>query len=401
MYLFQLDHILILFWVGIWIEIVLDSLGISIINRLSSLWNSLINWLSSKWYEVTNWFFSKWNAVKTGLSSKWNAVKTGLSSKWNAVKTGLSSKWDALKTGLSSKWNAVKKWWNDLHPFIRQLPVNLIIGLSVTWLMINFQNLPWLMEAEDASMDWLMQVNQNIVPSIDKSGFPPFVVLDIDDKTFQAWGEPLVIPRDKITHLIEAAVQAKARLILVTFDINRAIPFGKGALHPQDKQLKDYLAKYAADCKAKQDDCPTIILFRAFQPYAGLVQTPRTGFLDETVEKAGPYIQWASAQFYSKNVIRRGKLWVRSCTADKQPEIVPSMELLAMSVIRGCSEELQTALHPLQPKNCGDNASYSQKINYELLEFCQLKIHSNIRNIYPRIIYRIPWLIDDKPPRLP
>ena len=29
MYLFQLDHILILFWVGIWIEMVLYSLGIS------------------------------------------------------------------------------------------------------------------------------------------------------------------------------------------------------------------------------------------------------------------------------------------------------------------------------------------------------------------------------------
>jgi hypothetical protein len=312
--------------------------------------------------------------------------------------------WNSLTKWLSSKWNAVKNWWLSLHPFYRQLPVNLIIGLSVTWLMITFQNWTWLMEAEDASMDWLMQVNQNIVPSIQESNIPPFVVLDIDDKTFQAWGEPLVIPRDKITHLIDAAVKAKARLILVTFDINRAIPFGEGALHPQDEELKNYLANYAADCQTKQNksECPTIILFRAFQPYPGLVQTPRTGFLDETVEKAEPYIQWASAQFYSTNVIRRGKLWVRSCTADEQPEIVPSMELLAMSKIRGCStEDLQKVVHPLQLEFCKGSVHSTQKLSPKSMQFCRLTVNTEIRGTHPQIKYRMAWLIDEQPPALP
>ena len=94
---------------------------------------------------------------------------------------------------------------------------------------------------------------------------------------------------------------------------------------------------------------------------------------------------------------------MRSCTADKKPEIVPSMELLAMSKILGCStDDLQKAVHPLQPKICkGFSIHSTQKLSPESMQFCGLTVDTEIHGTHPQIKYRMAWLIDEQPPALP
>ncbi|HDN26265.1 MAG TPA: CHASE2 domain-containing protein [Thioploca sp.] len=166
------------------------------------------------------------------------------------------------------------KRWQSLPRFFRKLTTNLIIGLSITGLLLTFRHYPWLMDTEDASMDWMMQIRQQIIPPMQEKNVPPFVLLDIDEQTHQAWGEPLFTLRNHLTHLIEAAVKAKARLIVVNIDVSQATPVETSSLHPDDHVLKTYLANYASQCKTHPDKsaCPPIILLRAFRALPNLVQ---------------------------------------------------------------------------------------------------------------------------------
>ena len=298
------------------------------------------------------------------------------------------------------KW--IKKLFSYLLPSRKNLIINLFLGLGVAFLLLYFNNNPWIMEAEDASMDWFMKLNRNIVPSIQKNDIPPVVILDIDDKTFQAWGEPLVIEQDRIISMIDTAIKGKPRLILISFDVNRTLPFEGNSLHPHNKVLKEYLANYVTKCKEQrhQLNCPPIILLRQFEAYSNLVQTPRTGFLDDLVAQSAPYLQWASGQF-SEQVVRRWKLWQPVCTSDKQPMVVPSIELLAMSFVKeDCiTQDVQNTLQLFQPKNCDNESVQPLHENFKL---CGLPINTKDRwDINQRIFYRMGWLTNGKQPKLP
>ena len=300
-----------------------------------------------------------------------------------------------------------KKKWYSLPQFRRKLTANLIIGLTVFASLMIFHDLPWLMDTEDAYVDWMMEVRQGVIPSIktEAKEIPPFVVLDIDDKTYYAWNEPLFTPRQRLKNLIAAAVKAKARLIVVDVDVSQPTPVEKSKLHPDDQRLKTYLTNYATKCRDEPDKstCPPIILVRAFSAQPSAVPIPRTGFLEEVVSKSAPYVQWGSAHFYRSEdlVVRRWKLWQPACTIDNQPQVVPSVELLAMALVNECSaEDIQKALKPFLPQ-CRDNNDGSSPPLPETVKLCNLEISTKIRDINQRIMYTMPWLDDEAPPKLP
>ena len=310
--------------------------------------------------------------------------------------------------GIKSFFSVTGKRWQSLSLFSRNLVINLFWGLSVVFVLWLFSDSPWLMEAEDASMDWLMRMEKNIIPSIRENNIPSVVVLDIDNQTFHHWGEPLFISRQRLINLIDAAVRAKARLVIVTLDVSQEAPVEGSQLHPDDEALKTYLANYIAKCQNEKKDmsaCPPIILGRSFSAQSNYIPILQTGFLDEVVAQGVPYVQWASRQFYpvEHNVVRRWKLWQPVCTSDKQPMVVPSIELLAMSFVKeNCiTWDVQNVLQQLfQPKNCDNDIT--QLLHEESLELCDLPINTKDRwGINQRIMYRVPWLVNDYPPSLP
>lgn len=295
---------------------------------------------------------------------------------------------------------SIARKWDSCQLLCKKISINLVIGLFIMLSITYFQDWPWMIEAEDASMDWMMELNQKIIPSKAGKDIPAFVFLDVDDQTYHSWGEPLFTPRDRLKNLIETSIAAKPRLVLVDIDISQATPVDESSLHPNDQILKDYLANYATECKQKKDSsCPPIILARAFQVDVQSdnpnYPVPRTGFLEEVVANGAPYLQWASAHFFHADdqVIRRWMLWQPACTVEKQPIVAPSFELAVMANIQaGCSvADMQKALSPFRPKNC-DNVVDNEEATPEFVKFCGLSTATDIRSIHQRVNYKMPWL---------
>jgi len=285
------------------------------------------------------------------------------------------------------------------NSFLRNLAINLFLGLLVVSGMLYFSDSLWLMEAEDASMDWLMQVNQNTILPIHENNIPPVVMLDVDDKTYYDWGRPLFTPRKPLKNMIEVAVEAKARLIIVDLDVSQRTHVEGSQLHLDDQILKDYLKGYIAKCKEKNRDktaCPPIILRRALNTRSSSsVPTLWSSFLDDVVtHDAAPYVQWASRQFYpaADGVVRRWKLWQLTCASDNQLEVIPSVELLVMGFVKEecVIQDVQNTLHFLLKKY--DNSCVPQQLS-ETVNFCGWTINRKDRRGInnQRITYRISW----------
>ncbi|WP_069469816.1 CHASE2 domain-containing protein [Candidatus Marithrix sp. Canyon 246] len=175
-----------------------------------------------------------------------------------------------------------------------------------------------------------MYLKQKLTSIKSNKNIPTFVFLDIDDNTHHAWGEPLFTPRNRLKNLIDAAVKAKARLILVDVDVSQATPVEKSQLHPDDQELKSYLSEYVTKCKTSKLDCPTIVFVRNFSAKPSAIPVIRTGFLEEIInKKSAPYLQWASSHFYQSEdqIIRRWSLWEAACNNVQQPVVIPAIEL--------------------------------------------------------------------------
>lgn len=297
--------------------------------------------------------------------------------------------------------------WSSILPRYRHLLTNLGVGLGIFLFLIPFHHKPWLMEIEDASMDWVMQIRQAIIPNPqDQKELPAFVLLDIDDDTYQDWKEPLFTPRDRLKNLLEAAVKAQPRLIVVDIDVSQKMPLAGLeqltlglSLHPHDQALRDYFQKYVATCQAPTTEkvtCPPIILARAFRETPD--QLPlhlRPSFLEETVTNSAPYVQWASTLFSrsADYFVRRWWLWQPACDDKQQPQVVPSVELLAVAlIVNGISKnsptQLATALQPFQPKDC--QHALAPPIP-QTIQIGELTVSAGLQDIRQRIVYSLPW----------
>ena len=299
------------------------------------------------------------------------------------------------------------EFWRE-DSFLRRLVLNLLIGLIflVTIIYLS-QWIPSIMDLEDNTMDVVMDVYSSDIPPRPEN-IPPFVLLDVDNETFLHWGEPALTPRDNLTHLIDVAVQAKARLIVVDIDVSQPIPTDKKEqLFANDQKLASYLKNYINRCQTEEDKstCPPIIMVRALSEPAtdSTPAKPRLGFLEEVVTpKAAPYVQWATAQFlFSGGVLRHWRLWEPICTENQQtkqlePGIVPSIELLVTAMLKECTADMYAALAAIQPQDCSSNT-----VSSATLSICGLTLSTANQTVEQRIMYRIPWSVNDEDPKLP
>ena len=51
-------------------------------------------------------------------------------------------------------------------------------------------------------------------------GSVPFVYLDVDEETYVRWGEPVLIPRDKLATLLRLAIEEKPKIVIVDVDLS-------------------------------------------------------------------------------------------------------------------------------------------------------------------------------------
>jgi CHASE2 domain-containing sensor protein len=300
-----------------------------------------------------------------------------------------------------------KKLWLMIQPqqvqhnYRHRFMMNMLVGLGIIFLAFLVRDSAFLKGIENEGIDTLMQIRQKIIPA--NPDIPPFVWLDIDDNTHKAWNAPMFTPRNRLHHLINTAVNAEARLVIVDVDLSRETHQAGSEkctqsleYHPYDQALSDYLGNYKTACSPV---CPPIILARTFQSSSKSLHHTRPSFLDEAAKKSAPYIQWASALFFRdpyEHKIRHWWLWQSACTA-QQPTVIPSIELLAAAFIRNRSISqsagLEKALHPFQPQDCF--GSPTTHLPPENIQIGKLTVSTGQQGIKQRVMFSIPWKINN------
>ncbi len=303
-------------------------------------------------------------------------------------------------------FSSIKKLWQRLSPFYK----NVVFGVLITLLLIGLRHGQWVAEIEDLSLDWMMTLYRG---DLVKENTPPFVILDIDEDTYQAWGEPFFTPRDKLLKLLEFAIKGQPKLIIVDIAIDKQ-PHQEEGLHPDDLALQHYLAQYEKT-HCSESDCPAILLARTFRLPKGMrpfdPKTPpyylaqRPTFLDQIVMRS-PHIYWATTEYEREHdrLLRRWDLWTTTCTQNV-PDIIPSMPLLTAALL--VEEEEPNTLpsacrlrHHLSyflpncqqsPKKWTSEALQHKPTEFQVSKDLVFDLHPT--RLSRRILYTIPWYL--------
>lgn len=288
---------------------------------------------------------------------------------------------------------AWRVWWQQRRPLTRRILGNLLIGLGIAAVLWNLHSFNKLRQTEDAGIDWLIRLQWGATltrPS------PPFALIDIDEATYRHWGEPFHIPRDRLLTLIDYAVRGGAALVVVDIDLSQ-----HGFDAAADARLQEYLAHYTGPGQ------PPLILSRAFRESLDPAVTPyrseRRSFLEEDPRIAqSPLIHWGSPLFNldDDRVLRRWRLWEIVCT-EGRPTVVPSVQLLAVALLKASQQgsgtiqaQLQPALASLAPPSCAlvkSNAAAPRPDSTAMIEIAGLKLRTNPDAVAQRILYSQPW----------
>ncbi len=289
----------------------------------------------------------------------------------------------------------LSQWYEHPHPcqlcsaylqrlgislsFCHQLVGNLSVGLLITIILLfsPLHHIPLRVTIEDTAIDWV--INLRLHTELKRQQTPHFMFLNMEEQTYQKWGEPLITPRDKLRQLIAFAVAGEPKAIVVDIDLTypthciteRTDCVNDGTkLNSADMELRDFLANYAtSSCNGKP--CPYLVLVKTSRPLLDaqgkvtLQRQLRPSFLDQVVDQ-NPRIYWASSLFeLEDNRLRRWR-WCEPGKTGKL-DVLPSVQLLITELLKPEA----TPMAERVKKKCEDaktgEEELSQRILYSLL----------------------------------
>lgn len=281
-------------------------------------------------------------------------------------------------------------WWRQRGAFARHLLISLLIGLVIeSVLHVLHHRLTVLQELEDMAVDGIMKLSWGTALNRPAT---PFVLLDIDERTYRTWDEPFYIPRNHLLELIDFSVQGHAALVIVDVDLSQ-----RGHDAEADQRLQDYLAHYGTL------DRPPLLLARAFRPplpgQNGLYPMERRSFLEADSRIAQtPLIQWGSTWFEldQDRLLRRWRLWQIACNDQSRPVVAPSLQLLALAFLsqpdanpQQVVSDLRKQLQPLTPASCDQSITKTKPGTKVAIAEFGLNVQTD--NLAQRIFYELPW----------
>jgi len=285
-------------------------------------------------------------------------------------------------------WQAYLLRWS---PFWKRLAINMVIGLLIL-LLLQFviPDSRFMHETEDLGIDWVMKMRRDTVQVKEA---PLFVLLDIDEYTYQKWQEPFLTPRDKLLKLLKFAVEGQPQMIIVDIDLSYSSNHpSKESLPKLDQDLYDFFAQYE-DKYCLKTRCPHILLTRGFKAPQSQHDyfEQRLSFLEVAVANS-QYIHWASTLFDLErdNVLRRWRLWEITCTKN-QPAVIPSIQLLAAALVKNPTTgniQITSKLNEIKPTDCKNANAMTPTAPFLLGDF---NIHFSPTRLDRRIIYNISW----------
>lgn len=293
-----------------------------------------------------------------------------------------------------------QQWWQDCAQFWKHVIINLAVGLIIAIVLheLHHFEFPTLTAMEDAAMDFVMRHFSNVGLGGEGNAF---VLLDVDQQSYQAWEEPFYIHRDKLQKLIEYARSGHPVMIIVDVDVS------KEGDPEAARELAGYLKQYDTG------DNPPLILVRTMKSLPpevphGFPPSQRASFLDSAVSGDGS-VFWASPHYKrdSDYRVRRWFLWYPACT-DGKPEVLVSIELLTKALLAGKDKASPAGIrarlkqclagirYSCDPDAYGDQDSASTLKTEN--ESCQVGRHEI--SLHPsltgqRLIYTIPFDIPE------
>ncbi len=194
-------------------------------------------------------------------------------------------------------------------------------GILAVVMLRALDDWPWFQTQQDRVMDWMISIHAGTDP-LGYEG-PPFVFIDIDERTHREWGEPHRVPRLPLADMIQQASAANAAAILVDIDLS-------GARTPADVPLERALEQVG-------NGPVHVLLARTFRLPLGAGKSnsleERASFLDPLAASA-PFVSFASTLFGREDdwMIRRYRSFEPTCTAGV-PNVIPAMHLVAAAIL--------------------------------------------------------------------
>lgn len=273
--------------------------------------------------------------------------------------------------------------------FLKAFAAGLAAWLALA--LLPLQTLEAVQRGADDAADRMMRLSSFTTANLDRTA--EFAIFDVDEASWQDWGQPLVLPRDKLANLVAVAVGLKARAIVL--DVDLAYP----DKDERERALSDFLRQYPKGA-------PPLLLVRSLTAasdggparYPSQRQTP----YDEPVARAvaaGARITWATPLFEADRdgLIRRWRLFEIVCDAGTA-SVVPSLPLAVADLVRrksgaagaSAADALQGELKPLLPRECASPAATARPVAIAATAGAP-EIVLNGSDQSQRVIYRIPW----------
>ncbi|RDH84093.1 MAG: hypothetical protein DIZ80_08145 [endosymbiont of Galathealinum brachiosum] len=257
---------------------------------------------------------------------------------------------------------------------------NILIGIFLVILMQYNKDLSLVKAQQEIGMDFMMQISAGTsVPD----GITPYVMLDIDSKTYRSWDEPVLTPHDKLIKLINYSVKGGAVITIVDIDVSVTS-------ERDSTELSKYfvsLAEYLSTSKSQH-----VFLMKTFKERidgeSPQYRLQRSSELDEIVSSSD-YIHWTSPLFEldTDMTVRRWRLVEKTCF-NNTPVIIPSAQLLAYAL----KNETDTGV--IYKKLSGflpDNCKEWQGLVSDSIKFGDATVNLNSDKVLKRIIYEMPW----------
>ena len=270
--------------------------------------------------------------------------------------------------------------------FRKELVINLIIGLGIGAVLFAIRDLPRFKDVEDTSFDWFIQIRQ---ASAGKDA-PAFAIIDIDEKTYRATGQPYYTSRKNLLTLLRFAAEANPRLIILDFDLSRP-----GSEPLEEEALADFFRDY---------DGPAPII--GIQPVVrslvdpGLPRIHRPTALRD-ISAGNPNIYWGAALVTVDEdmTVRRWRVWEKSCTQDGRPEVLIPIQVISSLLleygppVHERVEEARQRIYAEVPFDCpGERGSGSRP------ERSRATVDAGAHDVFiqptwneSRILYSFPW----------
>lgn len=244
----------------------------------------------------------------------------GLRGRLTRLRTGFAS---ALR-GVAALPGRLRRRWAALPPLWRHFTVDVAIGIAIEAAILLGHASSLVAAPDDTALDAMIRaLGPSAAPA---PGAPAFVFVDIDDASWQAWGDPLVTPRDRLRAMLAQATAAGAAAVVVDVSLVRSGAVRAEERTPADDSLRSWLARY---------DGPTpIVLARALEPSGDGLPALRRSFLE--ADGSRPRVTWATVGFSEDGdgIVRRWRLWERACDAG-QPVALPSVQLAVLALRTG------------------------------------------------------------------